>query len=516
MSSSEKVHDDFISDGVKSSNSNLPEVEKAKTLDTVHNDEAIKVLANYNGDETWTDEEEKKLVRRVDWRLMPILCVTYGLQYYDKAMFSQAALFGLRSDLELDIGNRYSFSAAILYLGFIVGTYPAVMLAQRFPIERVASIIITLWGTCLILTPVCFNYQALYTQRFFLGMLESGISPMFMLIVGGWYKKNEQALRMGIWYSCTGYVSIFSPLINYGLGHITGSLSPWKYMYLVAGAVTIIWGIVLVFLLPSDPIRARGFSERQRYIAVARLRMNNSGVRNTHYKKGQVYELLGDLKFWLIFLTAFLSMIANGPISTFIPIIINSFGFNTLNSLLLVMPQGFLGGTYQLVGPYLAYRYSEKGIRSWIVFTAQMITTLAAIMLVALPLDATGGLLFACYILPAIGGGYAVLMGLQIANIAGYTKRSIASSGLYIGYCLEMDSHQEKNPGNFTGPLVYEENDAPRYVPGFITVVVTSFAAGITVLIYRFVCVWENRKRDESGISEGYEHAYQDDMTDKT
>ncbi|KAJ5525284.1 hypothetical protein N7494_011934 [Penicillium frequentans] len=504
MSDHEKPHEDYIE--TQSSSLNLPEVEKSPTLDTVHNDEAIKVLANYTGDETWTEEEERKLLRKVDWRLMPILCITYGLQYYDKAMYSQAALFGIESDLELSIGNRYSFAAAILYLGFIIGTYPAVTLAQRFPIERVASIIITLWGTCLILTPVCFNYRALYAQRFFLGVLESGISPMFMLIVGGWYKKNEQAMRMGIWYSCTGYVSIVSPLINYGLGHITGSLTPWKYMYFVAGAVTIIWGIILVFLLPSDPISARGFSERQRYIAVARLRVNNSGVRNTHFKKGQVLELIKDLKFWLIFLIAFLSMIANGPISTFTPIIIDSFGFSTLNSLLLVIPAGFLGGSYMLIGSYLAYRFSDKGVRSWIVFTAQMITTIAAILLVSLPIEATGGLLFACYILPAIGGGYAVLMGLQIANIAGYTKRSIASSGLYVGYCL----------GNFTGPLVYKTKDAPRYVPGFITVVVTSFAAGVIVLIYRFICVWENRHRDESGTSEGYENAYQDDLTDKT
>ncbi|CAI7667254.1 unnamed protein product [Penicillium pancosmium] len=437
MTRPDKPQEGFISEETKSSSSDLPEIEKSATLDTVHNDEAIKVLANYTGDEVWTNEEEKKVLRRIDWKLMPILCVTYGLQYYDKAMFSQATL---------------------------------------------------------------------YVQRFFLGMLEAGVSPMFMLIVGGWYKKNEQAFRMGIWYSCTGYVSVFSPLINYGLGHLTGSLSPWKYMYLVAGAVTIIWGIILVFLLPSDPIRARGFNERQRYIAVARLRVNNSGVRNTHYKKGQVFELLTDLKFWLVFFIAFLGMIANGPISTFTPIIINSFGFNTLNSLLLVIPAGFIGGTYQLLGPYLAYKFSNNGVRAWIVFAAQMITTLAAILLVALPLNATGGLLFACYILPAIGGGYAVLMGLQIANIAGYTKRSIASSGLYIGYCL----------GNFTGPLVYQTQDAPRYVPGFITVVVTSFAAGILVLVYRFVCVWENRKRDQSGTAEGYENAYQDDLTDKT
>lgn len=57
------------------------------------------------------------------------------------------------------------------------------ILAQRFPVERVACVIVTLWGLCLILTTVCTNYQSLYAQRFCLGLLESGISPLFMLIV---------------------------------------------------------------------------------------------------------------------------------------------------------------------------------------------------------------------------------------------------------------------------------------------------------------------------------------------
>lgn len=57
------------------------------------------------------------------------------------------------------------------------------VLAQRYPIERVASAIVTVWGLCLILTTVCKNYQGLYAQRFFLGLIESGVSPMFMMIV---------------------------------------------------------------------------------------------------------------------------------------------------------------------------------------------------------------------------------------------------------------------------------------------------------------------------------------------
>lgn len=64
--------------------------EASKSVDVVHHDEALRVLENYTGDETWTPEEEKKLRRKIDWRLMPVLCATYGLQYYDKAMLSQA------------------------------------------------------------------------------------------------------------------------------------------------------------------------------------------------------------------------------------------------------------------------------------------------------------------------------------------------------------------------------------------------------------------------------------------
>ena len=90
-----------------------------------------------------------------------------------------------------------------------------------------------------------------------------------------------------IWYCCTGYAIIFAPLINYGLGHITGRWSPWRYMYIFAGCLTIVWSLVIYFFLPPDPIRAKGFTERQRYIAVARLQQNNSGVRNTHFKASQ-------------------------------------------------------------------------------------------------------------------------------------------------------------------------------------------------------------------------------------
>lgn len=214
----------------------IDELKKTATIDTLHNDEAVKVLATYAGEETWTAAEEKRVVRKIDRRLLPLLILTYGLQYYDKAMLSQAAIFGLRTDLKLSTGNRYSFSSSIFYLGFIVGATPAIIMAQRFPIERVAFGIVFVWGVCMMCTAACHNYQALYAQRFFLGLLESGVSPMFMLIVAGFYKKNEQALRMGAWYCATGYVSIVAPLSKHSfiprrLDPLTDSSKLWSGPY---------------------------------------------------------------------------------------------------------------------------------------------------------------------------------------------------------------------------------------------------------------------------------------------
>jgi hypothetical protein len=59
----------------------LEELKHTPTIDTIQQDEALRVLAHYAGDQTWTPEEEKKLVRRLDKKLISLLVVTYGLQY---------------------------------------------------------------------------------------------------------------------------------------------------------------------------------------------------------------------------------------------------------------------------------------------------------------------------------------------------------------------------------------------------------------------------------------------------
>ena len=65
------------------------------------------------------------------------------------------------------------------------------------------------------------------------------------------------------------------------------------------------------------------------------------------------------------------------------------------------------------------------------------------------------------------------------------------------------------------GPLLFKAEDSPVYAPGFQAVVITSLLVAVLALVYRYVSIWENKKRDKAGILEAYEHAYDDDLTDR-
>lgn len=180
-------------------------------------------------------------------------------------------------------------------------------------------------------------------NRFMLGLIESGVSPAFMLCTGMWYTHSEQVFRSSLWYSFSGGSNIISPLINYGLGHITGgALHPWQYMYLIAGLATLLWSIVLWFVFPGSPHTAKGFTEEERKLVLERVRSNNAGVENRQFKWYQVQEALCSYQFWFIFFLSMLSTVGNGAATTFGSIIFNGMGFTTFESLLLNMPIGAL------------------------------------------------------------------------------------------------------------------------------------------------------------------------------
>ena len=162
--------------------------------------------------QTWDKAVERRVVRKIDFILLPLMFIGYSLVYYDKAILGGASVFGMSTDLKLRVvvdatstppkvsTIRLSWATSLFYFGMLAGLFPMTYLFQRFHAGRTVGTVVILWGIVAMSTAGVTTHQGLYVQRFFLGFLESGISPMFMVIVGSFYKKNEQAFRMGYVY----------------------------------------------------------------------------------------------------------------------------------------------------------------------------------------------------------------------------------------------------------------------------------------------------------------------------
>jgi len=157
-----------------------------------------------------------------------------------------------------------------------------------------------------------------------------------------WYKKTEQPLRIALWYAASGFGGCAGSLASWGIGHISGSLRPWQYQYLILGAVTVVWGVCIIGFLPDNPIQARFLSDRERVLAVERMRAGQTGIENSHFKFYQAKEALLDIKTWLMVLMVFCTHLVNAAVTGFGSIIVSGFGFSPLTSVLLLAISGGL------------------------------------------------------------------------------------------------------------------------------------------------------------------------------
>lgn len=251
----------------------------------------------------------------------------YSLVYYDKAILGGAAVFGMSTDLHLRVivdpttippkasTQRLSWATSLFYFGMLAGVFPLTYLFQRFHVGRTVGSVVIIWGAVAMSTAGVSDWRGLYAQRFWLGFAESIVPTSFMVIISGYYTQSEQTWRQCLWYSSTGGMTVIGAILNYGFAHIQGAaLKSWQYLYLTAGAVTVLFGVALLFL-PNSPADAWWFTEDEKIVAVERLRSGQLGTRCSKIKKDQILEAVLDIKVWIITMMMGIAYVINGAIS---------------------------------------------------------------------------------------------------------------------------------------------------------------------------------------------------------
>src|SRR4051812_46698310 len=105
-----------------------------------------------------------------------------------------------------------------------------------------------------------------------------------------WWTRQEQASRSAIWVSFLGFFGTIGGLITFGIRHIEGSIATWKLIYIILGAVTIVWGILFLLIVPDNPATTRWLTPDQKIIAIQRVIENKQGTKSRTFVKEQVVE----------------------------------------------------------------------------------------------------------------------------------------------------------------------------------------------------------------------------------
>ncbi|KAI8065473.1 major facilitator superfamily domain-containing protein [Gongronella butleri] len=395
-------------------------------------------------------ELEKRLVRKLDWMILPIICMIDFLQFLDKSTINYANAFTFSTDLNLS-GSEYSLLGSIFYIGYLVYQIPNNYLLQRVPnVSRYIGTIVFLWGGILVAMAFGKTFGQMLAMRFLLGMFEAGIYPALTLLVATFYRRSEQVVRLGAFWLCNGLALFLGGLISYGIGNIdTSFFVTWQWIMLISGGATCIMGIASFFFLISNPKSPRlGLNAEYSHIVEERAR-DNAVYRTTTIKKSQIIEAIKEPRLWYLCVATMCLNLQNGAITIYNTQLIATFGFNSLQSVLLSTGSGLSDIVYILGSVYIVTHYKHS-----VLYTAMGLMTIDVIGLLLLLLIPIPKLkLIGFYLAWPYAACFVLILNTIANNVSGFTKKIFYSSVCMIFYCI----------GNVAGPFMMVKSQSPSY-----------------------------------------------------
>ncbi|KAH6625154.1 major facilitator superfamily transporter [Boeremia exigua] len=441
---------------------------------------------------TYTPEEERQVLRKIDRTILPLICIVFFMQYLDKQSLSYTSVFGLLTDLNLT-STQYSWCSSIFFVGQLVAEFPFIYLMSKLPLTKLVGVTVIIWGIVCMCLAAPTNFAGFATVRFLLGFTEGAVSPAFVTITSIWYQKSEHATRTGLWVTMNGLAQIAACILMYGIGKNNSlALAHWRVMFIVCGAMTVASGIAFYFLMPNGPNDAWFLNAREKEVLSLRMARDREGGDKTSFSVRQLREALLDIKTWFVFAFGVL-ITMQSPVLTFASLVINTIGYDKYQTMLYTAPSGAVQIMLLWVGMLGCRLFPHN--RTHVILALIIPPLIGNILLLRLSLSAGWGMIAASWLASCLSAAMSPLLSLTASNAKGNTKRAVVSAVFFIGYCA----------GCIASPQLWTQK--PRYFNGVVTALVTWCTLFVVVVAYWLVCKRDNARRDakerEGGSDEG-------------
>jgi MFS family permease len=162
---------------------------------------------------------EQQVIRKIAWRLMPLIIVCYFFAFFDRVNISFA-----KSALQADLGlsnTAYGFGASLFVVGYVLLEVPSNMLLYRFGARRWIARIMISWGLATAAMIFVKSEWQFYGLRFVIGAMEAGFAPGILYYLTLWFPKSHRGRMTSVFFLATAFSGIIGApiagliLLNY-------------------------------------------------------------------------------------------------------------------------------------------------------------------------------------------------------------------------------------------------------------------------------------------------------------
>jgi len=289
--------------------------------------------------------DHDSLIRKVAWRLMPLIMVCYLFAFFDRINISFAK-FQLQGALHLS-DTAYGLGASLFVIGYVLFEVPSNMLLYRVGARRWIARIMISWGLATSAMVFVTTEWQFYALRFVVGAMEAGFAPGVLYYLTLWFPESFRGRATSLLFLASAMSGLVgAPISGLILGQMNGVLGQpgWHWLFLIGGLPC----------LPLGWLVLRRFRDRVQdadWLSLAERSYLATQIQEpgTHAKGGSLWGAIKTPGFLVLGLVYFLIQVGSYGLNFWAPHLIRSSGISNSTTIGLLTAVPYVFGAIAMV-----------------------------------------------------------------------------------------------------------------------------------------------------------------------